>query len=132
LNAATAKTRAVVLAWLCTFAIAFQCIVVQSHVHGAAPRPAELQSASASIDAAPIQAKADPARKQAPSNEKQSGCFICQQMAMAGAAVLPASATPVQIERQLARQPAATEVAVAGGQVSHTWRSRAPPLSLQV
>ena len=131
MNNAVPRTRAVVLAWLCTFAIAFQCIVVQSHVHGAAARLAELQLASTSIEAASVHAKADSARKQAPPNEKQSSCFICQQMAMAGAAVLPTSAVPVQIERELVKQPAAIEVAVAGSQVSHIWRSRAPPISLK-
>jgi hypothetical protein len=103
---------------------------VQGHVHGATVRLAELQSASASVEAAPVQAKTDPARKQAPANETQSSCFICQQMAMAGAAVLPASAAPVLIEHGLAKQPAATQVAVAGSPTSHTWRSRAPPSSL--
>ena len=124
---ATPAHQCGVLAWLCAFAIAFQCIVVQSHVHLAS---AQAEAAAIADTSAPA-ADQSKSRDQAPNDRSQNGCFICQQMAMAGSAVLPVTPTPVLIERELASQPPPVEFASTHSPVSHIWRSRAPPISLQ-
>jgi hypothetical protein len=130
-GAAAARTKAIVLAWLCTFAIAFQCILVPAHIH---TKSAGLQVASAQAVATAdnVTQNAELPSKQRPANDTQSHCFICQQMALAGAAILPDSPTPILIQRDLSVAALAVEIAAVSLRPSHIWRSRAPPSSLQV
>jgi hypothetical protein len=120
--------RSGLLAWLCAFAITVQCIVVQGHIHSPLA-PGEI--ASVDHSAAP-QATPSPVKDQTPGDRSRDGCFICQQMMMAGAGVLPVTPVPVLIERELTLTPPPVEVAIVASQTSHIWRSRAPPLSLKV
>ena len=119
--------RSGLLAWLCAFAIGIQCIVVQGHIHSPFA-PAEI----AAVDhSAMPQAVPTPVKQQAPGDRSRDGCFICQQMMMAGAGILPVTPVPVLIERELTLSPPPVEVAVVASQASHIWRSRAPPFSLK-
>ncbi len=123
----TSVLRSGLLAWLCAFAIGIQCIVVQGHIH-----PPSGAGEIVSVDASGLQhASQTPSKDQAPGDRSRDGCFICQQMMMAGVGVLPVTPVPVLIERELTLSPPSVEVAVVRGQASHTWRSRAPPLSLK-
>jgi hypothetical protein len=126
-----AGTKAFVLAWLCTFAIAFQCIIVPAHIH---TKSAGLQIASTQAAATADNGtrKADLPGKQRPADDTQSHCFICQQMALAGAAILPDTPAPILIQRDLSEAPPAAEIVSVSLSPSHIWRSRAPPSSLQV
>jgi len=117
------------LGWLCVFAIAFQCIVVPAHIHA---KPADLAVATPTAVAAGIATqKAELPAKPRPVDDTQSHCFICQQMALAGAAILPTTPAPILIERDLGEVAPTFEVAVVSRRPSHIWRSRAPPISLQ-
>ncbi|HEV7693225.1 MAG TPA: DUF2946 family protein [Hyphomonadaceae bacterium] len=129
-GALAARMNAFVLAWLCAFAIAFQCIIAPAHIH---TRAADLAVASAPAAAAADNAtqKAELPSKQRPADDTQSHCFICQQMAIAGAAILPDSPTPILIHRDLSVAAPAIEIVTVSLRPSHIWRSRAPPLSLQ-
>src|SRR6185295_3138785 len=97
-------------------------------------RPAGLQVASAQAAAAAdnVTQNAELPSKQRPADDTQSHCFICQQMALAGAAILPDSPTPILIQRDLSVAARAVEIATISLRPSHIWRSRAPPSSLQV
>jgi hypothetical protein len=118
--------RSFLLAWLCAFAIAFQCIVVQGHFHPAAG-PAVVQTAAA---VAPAGETVEPARKGgAPVKSDPSTCFICQQAALAGSAILPETAAPVLLTTQIGVETAVQDERLVVVRASHIWRSRAPPLS---
>jgi len=123
-------TNSFVLAWLCAFAIAFQCILVPAHTH---TRAADLAvaSAPAAIAADNATQTAELPTKQRPADDTQSHCFICQQMAIAGAAILPETPAPILIQRDLSEAGPFVQIAAVSLRPSHIWRSRAPPLSLQ-
>jgi hypothetical protein len=130
----TSSMRPVLIAWLAALAIAFQCIVVQSHIHvGATPAWTPLASAHVSVgpsNEAPLARPGDVGTRHAPLPADPAGCFICQQIAMAGAAVLPATPTPVVVELASIVHLAMIEVAAPRPRASHDWRSRAPPIRL--
>jgi hypothetical protein len=117
--------RLAVQSWLCALAIAVQCIVVQGHVHSAAQA-----EALAIADAGAASSSDSKSKDQIPGDRGQSSCFICQQMALAGSAVLPVTPVVSVVQRELVAQPAAIDIVVVDASVSHSWRSRAPPISL--
>ena len=134
-------TRAILIAWIGALAIAFQCIVVQSHVHvGAAPTFSHSlsredgvrtpQRAPQPAIAAAMAHPGDLDTRHNPSPTDPSGCFICQQMAMAGAAVLPPSPLPAVVQRAEIVHTILAAVAAPRPRASHDWRSRAPPIEL--
>jgi hypothetical protein len=129
-RAIAARTNAFVLGWLCVFAIAFQCIIVPAHIHTKSADQAVV-SAAAAATADNAAQKTDPSSKQRPADDTQSHCFICQQMALAGAAILPAAPAPILIQRDLSEAAPALEIALVSLSPSHIWRSRAPPTSLR-
>jgi hypothetical protein len=127
--------RTILFAWIAALAIAFQCIVVQSHVHiGVQPTWAHQvsfdQGAVPSSDHASIALKGDADTRHAPVPADPAGCFICQQMAMAGAALVPATPTPIVIQLAAIVHTLMAEVATPRPRASHDWRSRAPPIRL--
>ena len=132
--------RSILIAWVAALAIAFQCIVLQSHVHvGAAPAWSQTVSADGGAVAASSAARSiavartqsgDVDTRHGPSPAGPAGCFICQQMAMAGAAVLPLSPAPVIAQQTAIMVMAMAEVAALRPRASHDWRSRAPPIRL--
>ena len=86
--------------WLAVLAVAFQCIVVQSHVHGATG-PAWRNQAAAAQPATDAIATRDQVPNRVPKDDDPANCFICQQMALAGAALLPVSPAPILVAQDL-------------------------------
>jgi len=116
---ATAGRRGLI-AWFGALAIVFQCVVIQGHFHLAyAGTPAFDQVESTSP--APVQ------KDKAPGGDP-SGCFICQQMAMAGSAVLPDSPAPIVVAASETTTLLPAKIAAIAAAPSHHWRSRAPPI----
>jgi hypothetical protein len=127
--------RAILIAWIAALAIAFQCIVVQSHIH-IGVTPAWAHQASTDLGAIAVSdnslaaEQSDDGTRHAPTPADPAGCFICQQMAMAGAAVLPATPAPIVIQLASIVHAVMAEVAAPRTRASHDWRSRAPPIRL--
>ena len=123
-----ARLRALALASLCCIAIAVQCIVVQSHVHltsaQAANNIAFVPFAGTSQDKS-----ADKSKPPAPTSQV---CFLCQQAAMTDLSLPPVSPAPILPKRVEEAEPTAIELALVLPQVSHSWRSRGPPISFWV
>jgi hypothetical protein len=102
--------------FLAILAFTFQCILVQSHVHGPREAPPVVHSVSVSVPVLP-----------GPGDEDPANCPLCQEMLHAGSYV-----TPVAIALHL---PVAVTFAAAPTlaiifQVfspSHNWQGRAPP-----
>ena len=115
--------------WLAVLAVAFQCIVVQSHVHGATGPAWREQAAAAQPATNPI-ASRDQGPSRVPKDDDPANCFICQQMALAGAALLPVSPAPILVAQDIATPTAAYHFAALRSIRSHAWRSRAPPLQI--
>ncbi len=113
--------------WLAVMAIAFQCIVVQSHIHVPATLGSVPHVVAVGLDANASN-RGDKGSGRAPRDDDTANCFICQQMALAGAALLPVSAAPVLVALEQAAPTVAYHVAVLRTVRSHSWRSRAPPL----
>lgn len=111
------------IAWFCALAITFQCVVLQGHFHLASSGVPAFEQAAVSGGEAPAQ------KGKAPAGDP-SGCFICQQMAMAGSAVLPGSPEPVVIATSEASTPAPADIVAVEATPSHHWQSRAPPILL--
>ncbi|MEQ1781810.1 MAG: hypothetical protein ABMA14_10645 [Hyphomonadaceae bacterium] len=112
-----------VLAGLCAFAILFQLLFIQTHVH-----PASLeQFASVAQGSAVSVELAGPAKHKLPSDGSRGECFICQQMALAGSVILPDLTEPVLLRRETDAVPVLAVVAAVRPLASHSWRSRGPP-----
>lgn len=101
-------------------AVFLQAFVVQTHVHamGAPASITAQQSGAAHDDTSHVTAGA----------EHQLICAICQALASSGTATLP-SAVKLLVAVQ-ANTAALVALAIAPDVQSHSWRSRAPPLSL--
>src|SRR5262245_36149271 len=115
-----ASTRRSLIAWFCALAIAFQCVVIQGHFHLANAGVSAFDQTESS-GPAPVQ------KDKAPGGGP-SGCFICQQLAMAGSAVLPDSPAPVVVATSEAATVLPAKIAAIEAAPSHHWRSRAPPV----
>lgn len=111
------------LALLCAFAVLFQLLFIQTHVHPLA----SLEQVAGVSDVVTLATGEAPAKSKPPADGARTECFICQSMALAGAAILPDVAEPVVIEHAAAAQPAPVAVAMARPPTSHAWRSRGPP-----
>ena len=104
-------------------AVVLQCIVIQGHVHFTSSDGLLVAQA----EAAPAPVQKDPIRKDGmPGGD--SGCFICQQAAMAGSAVLPESPAPVVLAVTEIAERLSASIAAIEAAPSHHWRSRAPPI----
>lgn len=105
-------------AMLALVALAIQALAVQTHVHAFAP-----------VAAVGLAHEAAPHDAHLTATHEQSVCFVCQALAASGgalitpnAASLGAPTAPVQTARiELPAPPRA---------LTHSWRSRAPPVSL--
>ena len=115
------------LALLGVLAIAIQCFVVQTHVHGAANWTAANLQAIAAAEPGD-NSRGAPA---SPLNHDSGGdCYLCQS-AVAGTAVLSSLPTLPSIQLNfIAVGAAIVRAAPLLALRSHTWRSRAPPLPL--
>jgi len=125
---AVASIRRRALAVICVLAVAFQSIVLESHFHRiwAGSNGSEV---AATLGDVPMGAN-DPARKSRPPAGDPPGCFICHQLALAGAAVLPEAFAPVPFEHSASTTFVSVDLAIARTVSSHNWRSRAPPFLL--
>src|SRR5262249_33182276 len=103
------------VAWFCALAIAFQCVVLQGHFHLTSSSLPAFEQASVPGSEAPAQ------KGKAPAGDP-SGCFICQQMAMAGSAVLPGSPEPVVVATSEASTPAPADIVAVEATPSHHWQ----------
>ena len=115
------------LCWLAILAVGYQSIVLQSHIHGLSPAGWE----SGAAGDAPARSSEDQQRDKPghpPGENDPSHCFICRQIALAGAAVLPPASAPLPIEQTLVVEAAVIQVVAVRRVSSHTWRSRAPPI----
>lgn len=130
LSAATAaRWCSALVPWLCALSLAIQCTIVQGHFH---PGSQAYWSRAERMPAVAAAAKAGGDLRVAASqgdHSRQStfGCLLCEQMALAGSAILPEDTTPVHA----VVVPAATQfwhqATWALSVASHDWRSRAPP-----
>lgn len=119
----TASAGAGVLAWVFALAIALQALVLPSHIH---LQPES--SAPALSLLAEAQYDEHGSGKNAPVPVDSGHCLLCQQIASAGAAVLPASpAAPPMLAAQGTGPSAPVEARIETG-LSHHWLSRGPPL----
>jgi hypothetical protein len=112
-------------------AIAIQCFVVQIHVH---PEHYLVASESRDIGAvAHVAARRVDSLASEPADQKDgdsSTCIICQQLALAGAVLLPVAPTPRLPQPSLVGDAATERLIVEKRATSHSWQSRAPPLFL--
>jgi hypothetical protein len=113
---------------ICVLAVAFQGIVLSSHFHTALAGNNGVEVVAADINV-PAGAN-DPVRKDRAPAGDPLGCFICHQLALAGAAVLPEAPAPIPVEHGASAKLASVDVAIARTATSHNWRSRAPPIQL--
>lgn len=104
------------------FAILLQAFAIQTHVHIYTPF-----SAPALVQAGGEDAHAHGAH--ASLAHGQVLCAICQALAASGTAVLPPDANLTETPA-IAREAAAIVLPDAPRAQTHSWRSRAPPISL--
>jgi len=124
--AVTIRRRA--LALICGLAVAFQGIVLSSHFHAALTGNNGIEVAATDISV-PAGTN-DPVQKNRAPADGRSGCFICQQLALGGVAVLPEAPAPAPVEHGASAKLVSVDVAIARTATSHNWRSRAPPFLL--
>ena len=126
------RGRFAALSLLCALAIVIQCVFVAPHTHAAGEQAWAIQDIGQDSGA---QAAADArddngAGRQRHDNGLSASCFLCQQMALAGAAILPETASlapmPAVVEDRLLYFAADKRTSA----VSHSWRSRGPPTFL--
>lgn len=115
------------LVWFTVLAVAFQFVLVQGHVHIGAHAPAI--AAAALTDVADIGAdnSGDAGKPGKAPADDPAQCFICQQAALAGVAVLPASPTALIVEASVFVGPKENEAPAIARAPSHSWQSRGPP-----
>jgi len=107
--------------WLAVLALAFQCFVVQTHVHAGGFAPVEAAASDGLIHT-------NSAVAQAPHED--AACLLCEQMALAGTVLMPATHEIVLVEKLVFAKLTLPFLVAARTFASHNWRSRAPPLSL--
>ena len=120
---ASLRPRSAGLAWLCALAVAFQCIVVSGHIH----TRAELAAVAPAPTSVDVSAEAGSAKKHGAPVDS-SACFICQQLSIAGSAVLPEAPAPVLILQEAMSGPNPADAAFTHAAHSHHWLSRGPPI----
>ena len=103
------------------FALLLQAFEVQTHVHAYGVAPAPVAGASS---VAHHQANEPHASLPHP----QLLCVVCQALAAAGGAVVPAGGT-LTTAVAIAREAAAIVAPDAPRVLAHAWQSRAPPAS---
>ena len=118
------------LCWLAVLAIGYQSIVLQSHIHVVSLAGWEQSGAVADASAGSSEDRQPDGSGKAPGDSDPSHCFICRQITLAGAAVLPPASAPVLIEQTLVAEAPVTQVFAVRTISSHAWRSRAPPIQL--
>lgn len=106
--------------WLAILALAFQCFVVQTHVHAVTYSPAEASSS----------AQTHWAGATAHAPHEDAACLLCEQMALAGTVLMPTTHEIVLVEKYFFAKVTLPFIAAAWRVASHHWRSRAPPSSL--
>ena len=102
---------------LAILAFTFQCILIQSHVHGPQVAPSADHSVQASAPYLPG----------GPDNDDPANCPLCQEMLHAGTYVMPVAAAiylPVAIAFVSAPVVATVWRTITP---SHNWQGRAPP-----
>lgn len=99
-------------------ALFLQAFVVQTHTHASALLGGGAFERIAERDAAHASAAHD-----------QAGCVTCVAFAASGRAALPDAATLIAQHRS-AYETATLSIRSAPQALAHSWRSRAPPLSL--
>jgi hypothetical protein len=131
-RATASRWRTALVPWLLALSLAIQCTIVQGHFHPggqaswayAEGMPALVKAAKAGGDlfvAAPL---GDSSGQRAP------GCLLCEQMALAGSAILPEDAAPIHMAVAPGPDQISYQATSARSVVSHNWRSRAPPAFL--
>ena len=105
-------------AMLALIALAIQALAVQTHVHAFAP----VAAAGLAQEAAPNEARLT-------VTHEQSICFVCQALAASGGALVTPNAASFGT-RAAPVQTARIELPAPPRALTHSWRSRAPPVSL--
>ena len=124
------KWRASAISWLCTLAILFQAVILQSHFHSAAAGQPQGFATSLPVVSSPAGIAGENGNRHTPDKNDQASCYLCQQLKLAGSTILPDSPALATVERNTTTEIAKVVIATMHAVVSHTWRSRAPPLSL--
>ena len=129
LRGTAARWRLALVPWLCALLLALNCTIIQGHFHPGS------QASRANTERAPA---ADNAARNLPvaasqggsSGQSKFGCILCEQMALAGSAILPGDAAPVHVAAGPDATPITYQAVSVMPVVSHDWRSRAPPALL--
>jgi hypothetical protein len=103
-------------AFLATIAIAFQCIVVQTHVDFA-PHSDLIAGA----------AHSESVLTGALSGKAPAPCIICQELALAGAFLHASPPVIALVSHALSFAAPAPSIAATFSFPAHPWQSRAPP-----
>jgi hypothetical protein len=130
--AAVAGWPRTILSCLFALAIILQGAVLQSHIHGALSVSNREQADVSNMDIsatekAALKANGNPST---PAKGDPVNCFLCQQLKLAGATVLPASPVLVTVEQYASVEHVSPDTSSITSAVSHAWQSRAPPLSI--
>lgn len=104
------------------FAVAIQALVVQTHIHAvAAPVHAAYEHAQHAGEPHDV--------LNALSAHTQTACVICMTLATSGSATL-ADASSIYGERRASFEAHSLSLPDAPRALTHSWRSRAPPIAL--
>jgi len=106
-------------AFVASLALLLQVFVVQAHTHAS--------NAPVVVAVGVVQSAAHADDSGAPHHK--SGCILCQALAHSGQALTPSTAQ-VGEQTGVAYDVAALAIRRAPRVLTHTWRSRAPPVSL--
>jgi hypothetical protein len=100
-------------------ALLLQGLVVQTHAH----------TLGAVVESAITTAQSTAQLDEAGDAHHKSGCILCQALAHSGQALAPSTAE-VAAQTGAAYETAALAIRRAPRTLTHTWRSRAPPVLL--
>lgn len=119
LGARVIARASVVLAAL--IAVLIQALVVQTHSHPADPFAGFAIERAADHDA--------PGHAHVEATHEQAGCITCVAFAAGGISIAPGAAALAAFE-SAASQATALAIRRAPRALTHSWRSRAPPIAL--
>jgi hypothetical protein len=100
-------------------ALVVQGYATQTHIH----------KQSSSTVSATLKAGGSPKHDNFPVNDDPANCPICQQIIHAGQFVAPAWLVPFLLVLAISKIEIATLAVPRFDSVSHSWRSRGPPLN---
>lgn len=100
-------------------AVFLQAFVIEPHVHAAGPMAAAIAANAGAHDA----------QQHATAPHEQTSCLVCQALAAGSGALLAANAATAERPSSATTAPA-RQLHVGPRTDAHSWRSRAPPISL--